>query len=163
MICVWSASRIKQLHSLMLSAAESWALSCMAWHQMLICVPDLPVMATYQNNDLPLFNYSTLSLPLSTTQVNSKAGLFGDSEDTHFTVTFQPLLKSHHNAQLPEAVFPHKHLTGFKVMSASTSAHLKSHQLPVLLIQSLVKYNMHRQLLLSPYVYYTYAQEWRIS
>ena len=74
---------------------------------MTICVHDLPVMATYQNNDLPLFNYSTLSLPLSTTQVNNKAGLFGDPEDTHYRVTCQPLLKSHHNSPFPEAGFPY--------------------------------------------------------
>lgn len=133
----------------MFNAADSWALSCMTWHQTTICVPDLPVMATYQNNDLPLFNYSMLTLPLSTTQVNNKTGLFGDPEDTQYTVTFQPFLKSCHNALFPEAGFPHKHLIGFKVMLASTSAHLKSHQLSVLIL-SLAKYNMHGQLLLSP-------------
>lgn len=57
----------------MFKAADSWALSCMTWHQMMICVPGLPGVATYQNNDLPLFNYSTQNLPLSTTQVNNKA------------------------------------------------------------------------------------------
>lgn len=125
-------------------AADSWALGCMIWHQIMICVPDLPVVATYQNNYLPLFNYSTLSLLLSTTQIN-KAGLFGDPEDTHYTAIFQALLKSHHNAPFPEAEFSHEHLTDFKVMSASTHAHLKSNELSVLLIQSLAKYNTHRQ------------------
>lgn len=80
----------------------------------MIRVPDLPAMATYQNNDLPLLNYSTLSLPLSTTQINNKAGLFGDPENIHYTVTFQPLLKSHQNAPFPEAGLPHKHLKALR-------------------------------------------------
>lgn len=153
MVCMWSASRTKQSHSLtcMFNTAASWALSSMTWHQMMMrCIPDLPVMATYQlNNDLlPLFRAKSPTL--------HNTGLFSVPVDTHYTaVTFQPPLKNLSSyTPFPEAGFPHKNLIGFKVMSTSTSAHLKSHRLSVLLIQSLAKYNMHRELLLS--VYYTY-------
>lgn len=109
------------------------------------------------------FNYSMPSLPHSTTQVKINAGLFSVPVDTHYTaVTFQPRLKNLSSyAPFPEAGFPHKNPIGFKVTSTSTSAHLKSHRLSVLLIQSLAKYNMHRQLLLS--VYYTHAHIYRPS
>ena len=48
-------------------------------------------------------------------------------------------------APFPEAEFPHKDLIGLKVMSTSTRAHLKSHQIRVPLIQSPAKYwSTHR-------------------
>lgn len=167
MVYMWSASRTKQLHSLtrMFNTAASWALSSMTWHQMMTrYIRDLPVTATYLNNDLPLFEYSMPRLPLCTTQVKNNAGLlFSVPVNTHYTaVTFQPSLKNLSSyAPFPEAGFPHKNLIGCKVTSTSTSAHLKSHQLSILLIQSLTKYNMHRQLLLS--VYYTYDHVYRTS
>lgn len=168
MVCMWSASRTKQLQSLtrMFNTAASWALSSMTWHQMMMrCIPDLQILGTYRlNNDLPLFNYSMPSLPLSTIQVKNNTGLFSVPVDIHYTVvTFQPSRKNLSSyAPFPEAGFPHKNLIGFKVTSTSTSAHLKSHWLSVLLTQTLAKYrNMHRQLLLS--VYYTYAHVYRSS
>lgn len=71
-----------------------------------------------------------LSLPFSTTQVKINTGLFSVPVDTHYTaVTFQPPLKNLSSyAPFPEAGFPHKNLVGFKVVSTSTSAHLKSHR-----------------------------------
>lgn len=139
MVYMWSASRTKQLHSLtrMFNTAASWALSSMTWRQMMTrCILDLPVTATYHlNNDLPLLDYSMPSLLLCTTQVKNNAGLFSVPLDTHYTaVTFQPSLKNLSSyAPFPEAGFPHKNLIGCKVMSTSTSAHLKSHRLSVLL------------------------------
>lgn len=146
MVCMWSASRTKQLQSLtrMFNTAASWALSSMTWHQMMMrCIPDLQILGTYHlNNDLPLFNYSMPSLPLSTIQVKNNTGLFSVPVDIHYTVvTFQPSRKNLSSyAPFPEAGFPHKNLIGFKVTSTSTSAHLKSHWLSVLLTQTLAKY-----------------------
>lgn len=137
----------------------------MTWHQMMMrCTPDLSVMATYHpNNDLPLLNYFMPSLSLSTTQVKNNTDLFSVPADIHYpAVTFQPALNNLSSyAPFPEAGFPRKNLIGFKVMSTSTRAHLKSHCLSVLLIQSFVKYNMHRQLLLS--VYYAHIHIYRTS